>query len=151
MRIYLWRHGQAEPYRADDETRQLVTRGREDVNNIALTLTDELSRIQRLLVSPYVRTRQTAAVIQPFLPTLTPQLSDWLTPDAQVQTAIDRLAELDDESVLLVTHQPLVGRLVEQLCGLAPGYIAMDTAALACVETGPVAAGLGELLWLKQP
>lgn len=151
MEIFILRHGQAEPWRADDETRQLVAEGRREVEQVVRGSSSDLGDVQAVLVSPYIRARQTVDVALPFLPRPTVKTCEWLTPSANPEVVVQRLALLDLPSVLLVSHQPLVGRLVELLCGLETGAVAMDTATLACLDVDVMAAGLAELRWVRHP
>lgn len=149
MQIFILRHGQAEPYRADDETRKLVDKGIEDVKRVVQQASAALSQVERVLSSPYIRARETTNVALPFLPVSAFDLHDWLEPSASPGFAIAQLETLSASSVLLVSHQPLVSKLIEALCGLLPGSVVMDTASLACIEVDPVARDFGKLRWIK--
>lgn len=149
MQIFILRHGQAEPYRADDETRKLVEKGIEDVKRVVQQASAELSRVERVLSSPYIRARETATVALPYLPVSSFDLHDWLEPSASPAIAIAQLEKLSASSVLLVSHQPFVSKLIESLCGLPMGSVAMDTASLASLDVDPVAKDFGKLNWVR--
>lgn len=149
MQIFILRHGQAEPYRADDETRKLVEKGVEDVKRVVQQAATELSQVERVLSSPYIRARETATVALPYLPVSAFDLHDWLEPSASLINAIAQLEKLSSSAVLLVSHQPLVSKLIESLCGLPIGSVAMDTASLASIDVDPVARDLGKLNWIR--
>lgn len=149
MKIFILRHGQAEPYRAEDETRKLVEKGVEDVKRVVQEALVELSRVERVLSSPYIRARETATAALPYLPVSDFDLHDWLEPSASPAIAIAQLEKLPSSAVLLVSHQPLVSKLIEALCGLPMGSVAMDTASLASLEVDPVAKDFGKLNWVR--
>ncbi|HSC68059.1 MAG TPA: phosphohistidine phosphatase SixA, partial [Cellvibrio sp.] len=82
------------------------------------------------------------------------QTTDLLVPEANPQALIDWLDRLvrnesdSDKSILLVSHQPLVGALVNKLCAKPEGYYPMGTSSLAAIHIPVVAKNMGDLLWL---
>src|SRR5690625_1258837 len=79
------------------------------------------------------------------------QVCDTLVPEADLDGLYQQLYSSDCEHLMLVTHQPLVGEFVNDLCGTEPGHHYFGTSTLACIDTEFVAAGMGELLWLRHP
>lgn len=153
MDIFLLRHGTAESIAPRDQDRRLSAEGREGLNLVLTDCQEELKRVEKVLVSPYVRALQTLNVALPFLPLVSQEQCDtvdFLTPGGSPQAIINWLCHNQPQSVLLVTHQPLVGILLDELCALEPGRYRMGTGALAAVKMDTVSAGLGELKWLKQ-
>lgn len=133
-RLVLIRHAKAEP--ADrtllpDRQRQLIERGRRDAERMGLWLRQTFPAIERFLVSPAVRTRQTAELMlqawntKPptdivealYLPTLDTILS--------VVWSLDPLLS----SVALVGHNPSLEELRDYLLGTPQGH--MPTCAVA--------------------
>jgi phosphohistidine phosphatase len=150
MKVFVLRHGQAEPYTQNDAGRQLVERGRKEVLQVVQSSLADLQYLAQIWASPYVRAQQTAQLAAGLLGDITIQTQPFLTPDVSPEVLIELLVAVDASSVLLVSHQPLVSRLLERLCDAAPGTYPMDTAALACVNFD-TATGLGELVWLRHP
>lgn len=148
MKLWVLRHGEAEPRANSDPERRLTTHGREQVLRSAARLLGE--PLQAIIASPYVRAQQTAALVQGALGFVEPvRTVSWLTPDSDPQQVIAELDRLGLEHVLLVSHQPLVGALVgllEQGHYQAPA--AMSTATLAELEGDWPLAGLMNLLGL---
>ena len=55
------------------------------------------------------------------------------------------------QSIALVSHQPLVGTLIDDLGGFECGRYRMGTAALASLSCDPMAALCCTLDWLIHP
>lgn len=148
MKLWVLRHGEAEPRANSDAERRLTAHGREQVLRSAARLLGE--PLQAIIASPYVRAQQTAALVHGALGLVEPvRTVPWLTPDNDPQQVIAELDRLGLEHVLLVSHQPLVGALVgllEQGHRQAPA--AMSTATLAELEGDWPLAGLMTLLGL---
>ena len=148
MQVFIFRHGQAEILAARDQDRALTPRGRQDVAQVVRYRLQELSNIERILVSPILRAQQTATIVCEHLPNKPIEFTELLLPDADPLELCEFVDSLDLTSVLLVSHLPLVGKLVDILCGLTRGYCTMDTATLAYVETELLVKGLGQLRWV---
>lgn len=155
MELFLLRHGCAEPSASRDRDRRLTAEGREELHQVIKESTAALAHINRVLVSPYVRAQQSCDVIMEYLPHLSGsqrQTLDFLTPGSNPQRMLDWLSsQPDDLNVLCVTHQPLVGTLLDELCGFEAGRYRMGTAALAHLHLPLVGRGQAELVFLKQP
>ena len=77
-----------------------------------------------------------------------------ITPSGNVRETLLELETAQCKRILLVTHQPLVGSLLDTLCGFESNRHFMGTANLAAIRLDdelPLSSGLGELLWLKRP
>lgn len=154
MELFLLRHGNAESSAPKDSERPLSAAGREELRNVLSSCREDLKKVEYVLVSPYVRAQQTCEIAREYLPQISDgqqSTVDFLKPAGSPQAVFNWAAIANCKSVLLVTHQPLVGTLLDELCGFEPGLYRMGTAALAAVNADVVARGLGEFLWLKQP
>ncbi|WP_323844938.1 phosphohistidine phosphatase SixA [Microbulbifer magnicolonia] len=150
MQLLILRHGNAEPMTGDDAARQLTERGRADVAQICEMRADELAAVRAIWASPFARTQQTAQIVAERLglPVISKSL---LIGDTAPQTVLDALQQEDGAEnwpLLLVSHQPLVGSLVNGLCG-SDGEHAMGTSSLACLSAEVWANGCAELEWLQ--
>lgn len=132
MKLWVLRHGEAEPQSRSDAERALTARGREQVlHSAALLIGQPLTAI---IASPYVRAQQTAQLVREALG-FEPQIITvpWLTPDSHPLRVLERLEATGDQ--LLVSHQPLVGSLISLL---QHGHLrepqGMNTASLAELE-----------------
>ncbi|MDZ5601904.1 phosphohistidine phosphatase SixA [Pseudomonas sp. RP23018S] len=134
MKLWILRHGEAEPRADSDADRRLTAHGRDQVLHSAAHLRG--LPLQAILASPYVRAQQTAALVHGALSPAEAVITvDWLTPDGEVDQVIAELERLGLEEVLLVSHQPLVGNLVAVLQhGHRQHPTAMGTASLAQLE-----------------
>lgn len=165
MKLFILRHGDAEVYASTDDQRQLTTRGRQKVTETAKKYTQELCSVSNILVSPYLRAQQTADIVMSSLSsentTQATEFSvstvDFITPNIAPQTAINALfsrqEQAPDDNVLLVSHQPLVGYLIDAFCQRQPGRrgYPMSPASMACLEMDVIAAGCAELIFLHNP
>ena len=151
MKLFLMRHGDAEFNTTNDSKRQLTDVGRANVREIVLRDKAELASIDTIWVSPYVRAQQTAQIVTELLDQKINCIThSFLKPSGDPHVVFNELQD-KDLSLLLVTHQPLIGTMVNLLAGLEPGRHRLGTAALACMELEVVAPSCGELNWLHQP
>ncbi|OZG41926.1 phosphohistidine phosphatase SixA [Aeromonas sp. A35_P] len=151
MKIYIMRHGQAGMNAKTDEQRPLTEQGIEESIHMARWLAPQLGdKLDRVIHSNYLRARQTWQSICSELPKAgAVEESGDITPygdPAFVASYLTTLAAKHD-SILMVSHLPLVGYLVQSLCPAA-GAPMFATSGLACIEWQD---GKGALLWLEGP
>ena len=140
MKVWVLRHGEAEPHAARDDQRNLTAHGREQVLRSAAHLLGQ--PLDAILASPYVRAQQTAELVHGALAFAeSVRTVPWLTPDMDAMKVAGKLDALGLQNVLLVSHQPLVGALVGWLAqGNLQDRAPMATASLAELEgEGPLA------------
>ncbi len=151
MKLWVLRHGEAQGHAARDSLRELTEHGREQVLRSAAHLLGESS--VTVYASPYVRAQQTAGIVHEALALEQPIVTvPWLTPDTDPQQVIHQLNLLGLDTVLLVSHQPLVGALIGLLeHGHLQSPRGMNTASLATLEGDWPLAGLMTLSDLQHP
>ncbi|MHC6226477.1 phosphohistidine phosphatase SixA [Pseudomonas sp. X10] len=151
MKLWVLRHGEAEPHANSDAQRRLTAHGREQVLRSAARLLGQ--PLQAIVASPYVRAQQTAALVHEVLGLAEPvRTVPWLTPETDPLQVIAELDRLGLEQIVLVSHQPLVGALVGFLeHGHYQAPAAMSTATLAELEGDWPLAGLMTLAGLYAP
>jgi len=121
------RHGEAEPYKQDDQSRHLtkfgVTQSEHAAKWIAKQLNKhtQLKQIDLTLVSPYVRTIETLDAVQQFISIKNTLQTSAVTPDGdakQVQDLIDGELLQDNtiDCLLVISHMPLVSLLSDVVC-----------------------------------
>ena len=112
MDLLLWRHAEAEEGE-DDLKRRLTARGEKQVKAMAAWLRAHQPKDLRILVSLAVRTQQTSEALKmPF------ETHRKLGPDACVSELIAASGWPDAKgAVLIVGHQPGLGRLASLLLG----------------------------------
>lgn len=155
MDLFLLRHGSAHPDAPKDSERALNAPGREEVARIMAANQAYLRGVSHVLVSPYRRAQQTCEIALNYLDANARErceIVDFLTPCGNPQNLLDELLQRAYPSVLCVSHQPLLGTVLDEACGFDPGQYRLATGALAHIHFADlVAKGLGSLLWLRQP
>jgi phosphohistidine phosphatase len=154
--IYLIRHAEAvDPEQAADMSdfdRPLTETGRAQAQQLAKALPVRGANIQRLFVSPLVRTRQTAE----------PLIAAWglagdavveceeLAPGGRRRKLAKRLNQQPASVVGLVGHRPDLNEFAGWLIGDKDVQIALDKGGVALIRTevDEVEKGAGELIWL---
>lgn len=143
MKLWLLRHGHAEPHNSRDAQRQLTADGRQEVLQSAAQLIGH--PLQAVLCSPYVRARQTAELVVEVLQSaVVVEVVPWLTPESNLRDVLANLAARPEEDILLVSHQPLVGELAGMLeHGHRQQPLPMATSSLVRLEGEiPLAGGM---------
>jgi phosphohistidine phosphatase len=122
VELYLIRHGIAanrgDEY-PDDTKRPLTARGMARVKKQTAALAKLGVRIDLVLTSPLVRTRQTAEIVAAGLPSK-PSITntDALAPGGSYNMVIDELSKYARRShIALVGHEPGIGELAGRLIG----------------------------------
>ena len=121
MHLFIMRHGEAELMANSDKARHLNANGREQSRLQSTAL-----EFDKVLVSPYTRALETFDEInQVFEQQLSDKLEVWegITPygDSGLVSSYVALLEKEGHSnLLLISHLPLVGDIVKELCGRNP-------------------------------
>jgi len=112
MDLLLWRHAEAEDGE-DDMKRRLTERGQKQARTMAAWLHAHQPKDLRIIASPAIRTQQTAEALKlPF------ETQRKIGPEACVSELIAASGwPLATGSVLLIGHQPSLGRLAALLLG----------------------------------
>jgi phosphohistidine phosphatase len=149
VKLWLLRHGEAEPRARSDAERALTEHGRKEVRKSAKRLRGEV--LAHILVSPYRRAQQSAELVRETLGLDLPLTTlDWLTPDDDPRLVASRLDAVPG-NCLLVSHNPLLGHLGGFLQhGHLQEPLLLHTASLAELE-GETIPGLMHLLALRHP
>ncbi|MCE1181831.1 MAG: histidine phosphatase family protein [Rhodocyclales bacterium] len=112
MDLLLWRHAEAEDGE-DDFKRRLTARGEKQAKQMAAWIRAHQPKDLRVIASPTVRTQQTVTALD--LPFETVRK---IGPDACVSELIAAAGwPQSAEPVLIVGHQPSLGRLASLLLG----------------------------------
>lgn len=156
MRIYIMRHGEAQTFAASDEERPLTDRGEQQSVEVARWLASEIPQgsLDLVLVSPYLRAQQTWVACKPMFKKIKKTLTeDGITPygdSEHVASYLKALVAVDaPESILLVSHLPLVGYLTAEFDPeMQPPMF--PTSSLSCIDYDPK-TGRSEVVWLKSP
>lgn len=159
MRLYLIRHGKpvtAEIVMTDSE-RPLVAEGRKQVMRLAQRLQALSIRWKLIQTSPFVRARETAAILREAglapkaeaVAELAPagELTDWLP-------VLTQWRDAKSGDLAVVGHFPNLAHWAESLAfGEARGRLVLKAAGVIALEVPQSGALLGncELFWLSSP
>lgn len=151
MKLWLLRHGEAEPCARTDAERALTERGRVEARQSGARLAGYAP--QAILTSPYVRARQTADLVSEQLQNAVPcETVAWIVPDADLREALLQLDRRTEQALLLVSHQPFIGELGGFLVhGHRGDPLPMRTGTLVELEGEAIAAGLMHVVGLHHP
>lgn len=158
MRIVLLRHGPAgsrgSTRREDDAQRALTERGvertRHAISGLKRALGEDLTTIA---TSPLARCTQTAELARSAFGLRKVEILDELAPGGSYRAVAAWLGERSSDSgVLLVGHEPELGKLAGVLLFGAPRALPLGKAGACRIEfTGAVEPGAGRLEWFLSP
>ncbi|WP_028238851.1 phosphohistidine phosphatase SixA [Stutzerimonas azotifigens] len=151
MKLWLLRHGQAEPRARSDAERNLTDIGRLEARRSAVHL--QGCALDVVLASPYVRAQQTAEeACRAIGYEGAFETVPWVRPESDLREAMLYLDRRPEQNLLIVTHQPFVGLLGGWLVhGHRDNPLPMATGSLAELEGEACAAGLMHLVALRHP
>jgi len=110
MELLLWRHAEAEDG-DDDMKRALTARGHKQAEAMAAWIRTNAPKDLRIIASPAVRTQQTAAALG-----VAYETNRKIGPEACVSELIAASGwPTDSGNILLIGHQPSLGRLASLL------------------------------------
>lgn len=154
--MFIVRHGEAEPFRGGDAERALTDKGSKDAQALGKLLAHEGLKWDAIIVSPYLRARQTLELLlqsHPEHPAIS--INTTITPENPVVEAFAALETLSGrQSILIVSHMPLVSALVASLVTGSQresGNYPMATASMAELEVTALCPGGGILHRLISP
>jgi phosphohistidine phosphatase len=146
VQLYILRDGDAVDGYAHQHC-QLSVYGRQQVQSVALSHQVECGAIEQVVSSPYKRAAETTDIFTRAV-NLQHRI-DWLddlTPQGDLRAIEGFLQRTNAETVLMVTHLPLVGLLIDYLTGETGSR--MGTANLASLSMEFPAQGGALLNWI---
>lgn len=155
--LYLMRHGIAEdraPLSGLDRDRALTSEGVTKTRLVATGLREVGVLPQRILSSPYLRSRQTAEIVRD---QCCPRVEVEIVEELQVETTMRAMEELllslmGKGDALCVGHEPSMGRATSWLaCGDSSQSWMLKRAAVAAFETEGGSHPSARLLWYAPP
>lgn len=150
MVLYLFRHGIAglPPPGQGDAARTLTPEGIAQLERQASALKRAGFYVDRLVSSPLVRARQTAERLAPALG-VSPETDPLLKPGCTFDDAAELVARRPQAAqIMLVGHQPDLGRLVRRLTG---SNVRVRTGTMAVIDVQALRPSGGLLLGLYDP
>jgi len=123
MHLFIWRHAEAEDDNAEgDLARRLTPRGHVQAAQAAEWIRN-VSKLRSLkpeiVCSPAVRTRETADALSK-----SHEVAPSIAPDTDPAAYLP-LIERAGDALVIVGHQPTVGRVIAQLLTGNPGYVSV--------------------------
>ena len=147
MHLLIMRHGKA-PFSSNDYDRILSPAGCRGVRKIARCVRKKVAKLDRILCSPLRRTVQTAEIINKLsYPTVPLELCDDLAPGASCEVIADKLNTMQEDGLMLVSHQPFVGKMTHYLTG---ELLSIREATVACIKLKNFGLYSGELRWVVE-
>lgn len=151
-RLLLMRHGEAEPFAASDQDRALSPRGVKETRQLAAWLGQAVPDIGLVCHSPYLRARQTADQVCHILGSPNRLTLNSLVPSAEPTAVLTALETTEFNTVLCISHQPLVGNLRSYLVeGGYGGSYPFVTAGVTLLECDFLGAGGASMTWFRCP
>lgn len=159
MIVTIWRHGTAEEG-FNDRLRQLTNAGRSDVAHGSRQFQQAchnraIPPVTHMLYSPWERTQQTAEIIAAALECAHIASESALRPGSDLPAVENLVASIEGDHalahVLLVSHQPLVSRLVEHWLGHTTYVPSLPPGGLATLSLDIPAPSCGDLLFWAFP
>ena len=153
MKLFLLRHGEAEPSASTPAGRQLTETGKQEVSSVARQFATERITIDACFVSPALRAQQTAATFLShiFEPPSSSTIEE-LSANQRAARLMQLLEQVDAENVLLVSHNPILSELLALLTqGNVEDMTILGTAQLACVSLDVLGLGMGTCNFILSP
>jgi len=143
VHLIVMRHGEAGLHVTDSE-RELTDRGRQEVASVAARLAESPWRPALIWSSPYIRARQTAAIVARVLDCPVVEKT-FITPEDDPGRCLDALIGNTDSPLMLVSHMPLVGSLATLLVDGHRNGIPFMTAQAVVLDMPVIGPGCGDL------
>ena len=161
MIVTIWRHGEAGRA-SSDRLRELTDQGVDDVGFGCIQFNGMcndrgLPHPDMICHSPWVRTTQTADIISSAFSHAAIQVMDGLRPGSDARTvdsALSKLLQAAEQAprhLVLVSHQPLVSRLVGHYLGEAGKVPPHSPGGLAALEMEHPGRGCARSLFWAMP
>ncbi|HZW84794.1 MAG TPA: phosphohistidine phosphatase SixA, partial [Nitrososphaerales archaeon] len=158
MELIVLRHGEAgnsSPSMTKDFGRGLTTSGRDEMEEVAVSIYGMKLEIDRIMTSPLPRARESAEIVAKRLKKQEVlEVWDELKPEGRTADLYRRLSKLKGESsVLLVGHEPFLSCMIGELitggrsCGIVLKKAGMAKVFVRSFGSKPS----GELRWLMTP
>ena len=154
MTVYFLRHGIAERQSpGGDRARKLTQEGKAELRRVFGFVKRAKVKPEMVLSSPYIRATETARIaMQELGLDESLSLADALVPESTPANLWNEVRTLGADSVLLVSHEPLLSATVAWVLGSSKELVHFPPAGLVAIEfesTGANPAGM--LRWMITP
>jgi len=158
--LIFWRHAEAEIESSTgrDTDRELTKRGRKDALKMAKWLHRHLPIDTQVLCSPARRCLETAAALQSASAVdgghkkqLDINVAEFLSIDSRLEDIAQKLVNDDsNKTILIVGHEPNLGRLISQLLGMEKSACSVKKGAVWWLRQKIINGGLQTYLFTVQ-
>ena len=157
MKLIIMRHGEAERFRVQDNTRSLTSLGEKQASTAGKWLNDYLGAdmpVDIALVSSYVRAKQTYEKLSEEVVVRQKQICEDVIPEGDPKIAHDYIKVLFDEGsqskvILIVSHMPFVSYFLEEV-HVEKQSMLFDTSSVVIVDYD-LAVGAGRIESIYHP
>lgn len=146
--LFVLRHAEAKNHASRDFERALTRVGERQARAVGSFCKAHGIMPDVILSSPFVRTRQTAEIVQAALATeVELSLTDTLACDANPQNLFTMLHELEAQltRIMIVGHQPYLGEFIASALGSTKDCIEVKKASLTILKMFGCRAGAARL------
>jgi len=143
MHLIIMRHGEAG-WHSIDQQRELTEAGRQSAALVAAEIARSPWRPEQIWCSPYIRTRQTAAIVAEVLNCRVAE-KEFITPDHDPGLCLNALLENPPSPLMLISHMPLVGSLLTLLLDGHRKGISFMTSQAVLLEMPVIGPGCADL------
>ncbi|HEY3225772.1 MAG TPA: phosphohistidine phosphatase SixA [Planctomycetota bacterium] len=133
MKIILARHAAAEDKAATDAERRLTPEGREQADLMGRLIAATIERVDQLWTSPLPRALETAEIAAKHLGVI-PKVEPELAIGSDLEQLCWKMHRDNEPTLMLVGHQPDLGRLAARLLGLV-SEIPLKKSGVCILET----------------
>lgn len=159
MNLLIVRHGIAvergDPAYPWDDDRPLTPEGMHKFRISARGLREVAPRLERIVVSPLIRARQTAEILRDAAaPGLELVIEPHLEPGGDFDSTAKALLAFQEETIAIVGHEPHVSGFTAYLLAGPQSHASLlfkKGAAALVTFPGRLQPGAGTLQWLMQP
>ncbi|NQV68757.1 MAG: phosphohistidine phosphatase SixA [Pseudohongiella sp.] len=152
MLVYLLRHGIAESEAGSDRARELTREGIMQTRDVAEKYKHHSPILDKAIVSPYPRARQTASSLQTVFPELQFDVDSRIEPDGDVYAVMDVIANFGVQQLLIISHNPFLSNMLAVMVdGTMKTNRYIGNSVLVCVSLDLMAPGCGKILYTLQP
>lgn len=152
MLIYLLRHGMAEEKGVSDAARELSRQGVIETRSMAQKLKLYEPQLDRALMSPLQRARQTASMLRMVFPNIRFDVDQGLEPGGDVYDVLESIEKMNVQHLLMVSHNPLLSNLLSLILdGTLETTRPFECSHLYCIEMDFIAPGCGTVRYTITP
>ena len=152
MLIYLVRHGVAVDKAESDAARELTREGVLQTRSMVEKWKPYSPTIDKALMSPYQRARQTATAFRMLFPAMPIAVDKQLEPGGDPYGVLDYIEACEAHQILLISHNPLLSNLLSVMVeGTMESNRHVGNSHLICVAMDIIAPGCGEIQYTLEP